>query len=231
MAEHSILVRKADSGGPWVDPEALAALDENLERGRINLCLAVDLIDDDLRRLIEYLNLVSVDDVRVTALQLRYARHGDLEILIPTSFGAELAERANLKSKRDPWTWTEFIESLASIEDRSFAEEIHTRVEQFEKAGTHGPLWFGTKPGGGVFVHISGQRYAPFQLWRSGTGELRVFGNWTSWPHLKNDERFAGLATLLGQSHESGMKSFPVSKLDLQQFWEVAVECDRAINS
>jgi hypothetical protein len=214
----------------FLDPEALAALDQNLEKGRINLCLAVDLIDDDLRRLIEYLNLIAVDDVRVTALQLRYARHGDLEILIPSSFGSELKDFSNPKPKRDPWTWHEFIESLSSEDDRKLAEELRSRAELAEKVGTHDSLWFGTKPGGGIFVHISGQRYAAFQLWRSTSGELRVFGNWRSWPKIEKDERFAPLASLLGQSHEAGMKSFPVSKLDLDEFWAVAVACDLAIN-
>jgi len=214
----------------FLDPEALAAIDQNIERGRINLCLAVDLIDNDLRRLIEYLNLIAVDDVRVTALQLRYARHGDLEILIPSSFGSELKDSSSPKPKRDPWTWQEFIESLASEEDRQLAEELRSRAELAEKVGTRDPLWFGTKPGGGIFVHISGQRYAAFQLWRSTSGELRVFGNWRSWPKIEKDERFAALASLLGQSHEAGMKSFPVSKLDLDEFWEIARECDHAIN-
>ena len=214
----------------FLDPEALAALDQNIEQGRINLCLAVDLIDEDLRRLIEYLNLVSVDDVRVTALQLRYARHGDLEILIPSTFGSELAEGTGQRVKRAPWTWPGFIGSLRSESDREFAELVRSRAESAAPIGPRDRLWFGTKPGGGIFVHISGQRYAPFQLWSNSAGELRIFGNWRSWPKLQNDERFAELAKLLGQSHEGGSKGFPASQLDLDEFWTVAEDCDRAIN-
>lgn len=221
-------------GGPgledFLDPEALDDLEENVAHGRINLCLAVDLIDSDLRRLIEHLNLVSVDEVRVTALQLAYARHGDLEILIPSTFGAELAEQKNPRSNKAAWTWTEFIESLNNESDREFAEQIRERAESAERLGGRDRLWFGAKPGGGIFIHISGQRYAPIQLWCNRAGELRVFGNWRSWPNLRNDERFADLAKVLGQSHKEGSKGYPASKLDLNEFWNVSVACDLAIN-
>ena len=62
----------------FLGPDGSAALDENIEHGTINLCLAVDRIDPDLRRLVEFLNLVSRDEIAVTALELSYARHGEL---------------------------------------------------------------------------------------------------------------------------------------------------------
>lgn len=68
-------------GGPdleELDDTARERLDRNLEDGRIHLCLAVDSINADLRRLVEYLNRITRDDVRVTALQLAYARHGSI---------------------------------------------------------------------------------------------------------------------------------------------------------
>ena len=74
-----------------LDADALRALEGNIETARIHLCVAVDRIDDDLRRLIEYLNEISRADVAVTAIQLEYARHGDAEILVPTTFGGEIA--------------------------------------------------------------------------------------------------------------------------------------------
>jgi hypothetical protein len=57
--------------------DAHERLRNNVATGRIHLCLAVDLIDADLQRLILFLNRVSRADVMVTALQLRYARHGE----------------------------------------------------------------------------------------------------------------------------------------------------------
>lgn len=216
----------------FLDPEASSSLDENIASGQINLCLAVDQIDSDLRRLIEYLNLVSRDDVKVTALQLAYAKHGDLEILIPSTFGMELAGAKSAgRSNQDRWTWDEFVDSLSSPSDVEIAMDLYNRLQETESLGSHGKLWFGSKPGGGIFFHIYGYRYAPFQLWRNAAGELRVFGNWRQWSKIRNDARFERLALLLGQDYTGGAKSIPISGLDLEQFWNVATECDRAINS
>ena len=216
----------------FLDPEASNALDDNIEAGQINLCLAVDQIDNDLRRLIEYLNLVSREDIKVTALQLAYAKHGDLEILIPSTFGSELAEaKTGRTTKSACWTWDEFVESLSSPSDVEFALKLFNRLQQTETLGTRGKLWFGSKPRGGIFFHIYGYRYAPFQLWRNSAGELRIFGNWRQWSTIQNDERFARLAALLGQDHTGGAKSVSIAEIDIDEFWDVAAECDRAINS
>jgi Holliday junction resolvase-like predicted endonuclease len=215
----------------FLDPEASSGLDENIASGQINLCLAVDQIDSDLRRLIEYLNLVSRDDVKVTALQLAYAKHGDLEILIPSTFGMELAEAKSAgRSDQARWTWDEFVDSLVQPADVEIAQELARRLDQAEILGSHGKLWFGSKPRGGVFFHIHRQRYCPFQLWRNSAGQLLIYGNWRQWSKLRGDQRFENVAAALGQLHTEGAKGVAASAVDLDAFWSVAVECDRAIN-
>lgn len=228
--------RWAQRGGEDLDgflnPEASSQLDENIDSGQINLCLAVDQIDDDLRRLIEYLNLVSRDEVKVTALQLAYAKHGDLEILIPSTFGAELAAAKSTKrTKPTPWTWNEFVASLVNPSDVAIAEDLSNRLEETETLGSHGKLWFGSNPRGGIFFHIHGQRYAPFQLWRNNAGELQVFGNWRVWENLRGDQRFADVAIALGQVHTGGASGVAASTIEIDRLWEAAIECDRALNS
>ncbi|GCE44891.1 hypothetical protein Rhow_000517 [Rhodococcus wratislaviensis] len=54
----------------------------------------------DLRRLVEYLNQITHDEVQVTALQLTCARHGDLENLIPSTYGGEIAAAKALTTAR-----------------------------------------------------------------------------------------------------------------------------------
>jgi hypothetical protein len=48
---------------------------------------------------------------------------------------------------------------------------------------------------------------------------------------LKNDDRFKELAELLGQDVSEGSKGVPVSEVDVDAFWDIAVECDLAINN
>jgi len=212
----------------FLDPGADSTLRSNIESGLINLCLVVDLIDDELRRMVEYLNLISKDEVAVTALQLSYFKHGSLEILIPSTFGVEIA--ATKSQRREHWTWESFIDSLVDPADRKFAESLLERSLALQAKGNRNRIWFGYRPNGGLIFHPHGQRYGPFSLSRNTSGQLRVFGTWRSWTKLRNDERYAQLATTLGQSHLEGSKGVPASSLDLDTFWNVAVACDLAIN-
>ena len=100
-------------GGPdltsALDSEALQELRDRIRSGRIGLCWVADRIDDDLRRLIEYLNEITNDTVAVTALQLAYARHGDVELLIPSTYGGEIAAAKAAHSGRiDNRDWTQY---------------------------------------------------------------------------------------------------------------------------
>lgn len=216
-----------------LDPTALEQLRRNIADGRIDLCLAVDQIDVELRRLVEYLNLATRADVMVTALQLSYARDGDTHILIPSTYGGELAaakvERSSRSTER--WTWDAFVAWLASDEDKQFASYLHDRLHQLDdRRGTHDLLWFGTKPGGGVYFHPFGFRSPPFQLWSNRARELMVYGNWGRFSAIADHPGFASLAELLGQDHHGGSSAVRASTLDLETFWTTAVQCAIAIN-
>ena len=230
--------RKAWSGrgGASLDgvlnEESAGALEDNLAHARIHLCLAVDQIDDDLRRLIEYLNLVSTDEVRVTALELAYARHGSVEILVPSIYGAAIAASKGAgRRRKEPWTWDAFLAELASEADRAIALDLRSRLEAVPAPVGARRFWFGNRPGGGIFFRIHGYRHCAFQLWQNSAHELLIYGNWTVWGAVEHHEGFRRLAEALGQSHLAGAESVPAREVDLDKFWTAAVECDRAINS
>lgn len=113
-------------------PDAVPALAANIESARIDLCLAVDEIDDDLRRLVEYLNKATRADLRVTAVQLAYAKQGDVEVLVPSTYGGEIAETKARDAGLAKVTWTKesFLEALAGDADRSAAQRLCDLVEQ-----------------------------------------------------------------------------------------------------
>lgn len=216
----------------FLDPDALASLENSLEVGQINLCLAVDQIDEDVKRLVEYLNLISDDSVVVSALQLAYAKLGSIEVLIPTTFGTEMAhsKQAGKAEAAERWTWESFIDALPHDGDRQFAEELYQRLQEHGSFGTHQPLWFGIKPKGSIFFHIHRTRYAPFGLWINSIDRLNVFGTWRQWQALRDDQRFADFAKFLGQNLDQKLHGVYVDNLDIDDFWRLAVECDYAIN-
>lgn len=217
----------------FLENSGIERLKENITSGVINLCLAVDEIDEDLRRLIEYLYLISKDSIEVTALQLSYARHGVLEILIPSTFGTEIAhsKSPNRSVPTEKWTWDTFVSAIPDNTEKELATYLKSLIDAVPSTGSHEKLWFGVKPRGGIFFHIHGERYAPFQVTLNSSGNFVLAANWNWWPSLKNDSKFAKLAAALQQDHTGSSTRVLVSEIDLDEFWKVAVECDKMINS
>ena len=92
-----------------------SAISANLNAGRFNVVLAVDEINDGLRRIVQFLNDRTAPDLSIVAMELRYARHADVEILIPTVYGAELAAAKAAKSGvQGSWTEADVHEYLSS---------------------------------------------------------------------------------------------------------------------
>lgn len=227
----------ASRGGPeltdTLSADALARLKSNIAEARINLCLAVDQIDADLRRLVQYLNRVTSDHIAATALELTYVRDGDLEILIPSTYGGELAatKRRTSGGPRTPWTRESFLQALEADVHRPLAHALLSRTEQLERRGTTDPIWYGSQPGGSVYLHPFGLQRGPIYLWPNSAGELLVYGTWNTWNDTAGHDGYASLARLLGQDHTSGSaRGVRVVGLDFEELWSVATECALAIN-
>lgn len=215
-----------------LEPEGLEALKNNVRRGSISMCLAVDAIDDELRRLVEHLNLITTDAVKVTAVQLAYARHQDVEILIPSTFGGEIAySKARSSSNGAPSSWTipSFLEAIRSTDERALAEWYIAKTHETPDEGAHARLWLGAAPRGGVFLYPYGHRYAPLQLKVDRDGHLLLFGNWRQWPQIAGHEAFAGLATLFGQDHQGTSRNVRADQVDREQVWRAMQHVAREV--
>lgn len=204
--------------------EALEALRRNITDGRIHLCLAVDEIDADMRRLIEFLNQITTDYVTVTALQLRYARHGDVEILVPSTFGGELAEAKSRTVGRSSasWSWDLLAEAVTSDTDRALLADLRARAEGSCRPGTES-AWFGKYPGGWVYLHPKGASSAPLALWANKAGVLLAYGTWSTYTSVPA-EVFAPVAAVLGQSVSGPAKGVPLASVDPGVLWSAMVE-------
>lgn len=228
--------RWARQGGPELsalDDNAAAHLDDCIDNGRVHLCLAVDRIDEDLRRLVEYLNRITRENVRVTALQLAYARHGNLEVLVPSTFGGELATaKARRAETGQAWTLESFVDALASPEDRVLAESFFELQRGTSRThGDHDDFWFGNRPGGGIFFHPYGLRYAPLMLKIDRDGALFGSGTWNNYPGIRNHAGFAQLAEFVGQDHWASASAFLIADLDADELWQIVLRCAENINA
>lgn len=112
----------------------LAALGENLQAGRFRIILAVDVINDDLMRIVSYLNSATNSDTSVVAVEFRKMTYGDTEILMPRSFGAEIADdkAARSTTTRRQWTVDEYL-SWCAEHDPVGGEVVKAMLEVFEQ--------------------------------------------------------------------------------------------------
>lgn len=126
----SLLVALDDSEG-----RIREAVAENLSLGRFNLVLAVDRINDDLKRIVEYLNLVTVPTVGVMVVEFARVVDGDTEMLIPRTYGTELVEtKAKSTGAKHQWSQQEYLD-WCEANDPTGAPIMRTLLEALESAG------------------------------------------------------------------------------------------------
>jgi hypothetical protein len=160
----------------------------------------------------------SVHGIRLRPLCLprTWARHGDLEILIPSTYGGELAAAKTRTDRptKPRWKRETFLDAIATDADRRIAARYFKLVES--RPERHGPsalVWYGNRPSGGIFLHPYGLRYAPFRLWVDSEGRLMIYGNWNNWQAVAGHDGFAELATMLGQDHRGGFTGCVVASV------------------
>ncbi|GAH39351.1 unnamed protein product [marine sediment metagenome] len=170
----------------------------------------------------------------MTALQLAYARHTDLEVLVPSTYGGEIAAANTAQGSRRPdrWTRESFVGALEDPADKSFLARILDRLDHHHQSPDHrDPLWYGARPGGGLFFHLFGLKYPPFQLAINSAGRLTIKGTWQGFREIAGHPGFAELAAMLGQDENGPTRFVPVADLDPETLWNVAETTARLINS
>lgn len=152
-----------------LDDGAQRNLEESFATRRVNLCLAVDAITDEVRRLVEYLNQVTLADVSVTALEFAYASHGDLEIAVPTVFGTEIVEA---KATRRTWTVGQVMEHFRTHEGDAVADFAEALVAECAQLGGTATGTKATDPSLVVSFETTRGTVYPFALYCVPPGKL-----------------------------------------------------------
>jgi hypothetical protein len=75
----------------WEEEGFRAQTTSNLRSGRFTLVFAVDHITDELKKIVEYLNEHTGDEVQILALELQHVNDGSFDVLVPRVYGEESA--------------------------------------------------------------------------------------------------------------------------------------------
>lgn len=154
--------------------EVRVGVETSLRSGVFTLVIVVDDITDELKRIIEWLNVMTRDEVSVLALELQYLKEGSIEILVPRLYGEALAgaKRSSGSSvSGQKWNADSFgaaVENLAT----PVREAVAALMVHGETYGVH-PWWgVGQTPGMSWYYQVGSAKVSLFQIYLRPNGAV-----------------------------------------------------------
>ena len=156
------------------DPAAFrAAVAENLAQGRFRLVFTVDEITEELRRTVEFLNVHTTPGLSILALEVGYVQDGDVQLLVPSVYGAEIASQKE-PVERGSWDRGSFLEALGSSRGERCVDTVMKVMDWAADRGATDRFGTGKKFGSWYPAWPDGTRRA-FSAWTDGTLSIDVW--------------------------------------------------------
>lgn len=203
------------------EPTLRLEIGRRLEEGDLRLIITVDEITPELRTIIEYLNEHTVNAVQVLALELGFAKEGDLELLIPSVYGEETASRKARSTAVNQWTAASFAEALERVDDDAVKAFIERLLDHGAEQG-HAPNYgTGRNPTLSYFYLLGGQSRSLWQvvLHENGPHLVISFGSILKW----SLERATRLLADLTASPELAAALVAMSADDLNRYPSIPI--------
>jgi hypothetical protein len=153
-----------------------AAVAENLKAGRFNLVLAVDGLNDDVKRIVEFLNAVTLPETGVMVAEFTHALEAGVEILIPSAYGADLVEAkaAAPTGRGQTWTEDEYLASCMEFDSAS-GPQVAELLAAAKEAGFQVAGGKGVTPSLNLGIHADGLGLTwPLALFTYGSGPSKT---------------------------------------------------------
>ena len=142
------------------------AMQERLSAGHFRLVVAVDQITDELRSIIEYMNVHMSDPVSVMALEVGYFKQDGVEVLVPKTYGAEMAEaKAKTGARGNRWGSQAVLDKAESLPSGAAREVVarllaHSKANDAVVKGGSGAV-----ESAGFYYTVGEQRRSLWSLW------------------------------------------------------------------
>ncbi len=144
----------AESAGiSWDETVFRAAIEDNLRRGRFKLVVAVDETTDDLKRVVAYLNAHSNADLQLATLELRYSRDGEIEVLVPQVYGAELVAEKSRREPKSTWDEVRWLAAVAELQEPA-SDRVATELLAWTKGRGLGPRYGAGRARGDMYPFL-----------------------------------------------------------------------------
>jgi len=150
----------------WSEEDFRASVTDSLAKGRFLLIVAVDAINDELQRIIRYVNAVGEAAFSLHALELRRFKKDKADILVPHLYGQG---EGPSPPGAHPWTAERF---MARVRERLTVEECSIAEDLLEWSQAHAEVvsWGIGAQEGSFSYYINTQRTARsvFVLYTNG---------------------------------------------------------------
>lgn len=218
-----------DDNGPEWDAEAFrTCVADCLTSGSFRLVIAVDMITDELKGIVEYVNTHTVREVDMLAFELGYVADADVEILLPRTHGQESARLKSAQRSRSKRFWS-VDEVFAALEELCTDDGVAAVRRLADDAVARGGK---LQPGSGAYPTMSAYVALDSKLralWAvyadpSGGQAARVSLNFGSWRQGLDDGALETIAATFMQhpslaapaeaARQKAFKLYPVIPID-----------------
>jgi len=149
--------------GDLDEEEFRAGVKQSLESGSFILIIVVDELNDELKRILRYLNECSESAFSIHALEMRRFQADEIEVLVPHVYGVSTKPPAG--GKRAQWTEDRFFRVL----EEQHPDSVDVVREFYDwSRGAADRVWFGTGKKEGSFTFhylLDGVVYSVFTIY------------------------------------------------------------------
>lgn len=163
------LVKESVQEQDWVEESFRTNIDEALKNGDFVLIIVVDEINDELARIIRFINEAGRPSFSLAALEMRRFHKDQTEILVPHVFGSVNIGKQAPGASRKQWTKERFFEVANASLPKDVVAIISDLYEwSLSKAKR---VWFGTGTASGSFTFhymVNGKTVSVFSVYTNG---------------------------------------------------------------
>jgi len=109
-------IKGKDTLEDWDEESFLANVQTNLKTGNFILLIAVNEINEELSRIVQYVNTSGNPGYAFAALEMRRFQSESIEILVPRVFGPVRAAKPDKKKWDEPSFFSKLLENFGEIE-------------------------------------------------------------------------------------------------------------------
>lgn len=144
------LVSESVSAPDWDEEKFRTNVNDSLAKGAFILIVAVDRINDELARTIEFLNGCGNPAFSFHALEMRRFQASNTDILVPHLHGASSQPMAKIRNSRKQWTKDEFFQVARTSLPDDVVQLIENIYNWSKTAADR--VWFGVGVETGSFT-------------------------------------------------------------------------------